>query len=70
MVDWCKWNRENQKNYLIFLKNLQCMFKIKFSENVSVNYALGISVIVFVYNIKFVVTVVFRFLEQFIHWSL
>ncbi|CAH1367362.1 unnamed protein product, partial [Tenebrio molitor] len=41
-LDWHCWNSENKKIYLIFLTNAQKIFKMEFSESVSINYELGV----------------------------
>jgi hypothetical protein len=43
-LDWYCWNSENKKIYLIFLTKAQKIFKMEFSESVSINYELGVSV--------------------------
>ncbi|KAH0819022.1 hypothetical protein GEV33_003769 [Tenebrio molitor] len=44
VANWYCWNSENKKIYLIFLGFMQCDFKIKFSESISLNYELGVSI--------------------------
>ncbi|EFA01417.1 odorant receptor 285 [Tribolium castaneum] len=44
-VDWNRWNLSNQKTYLVFLENTQNHFKIQFSENIALNYELGVSIL-------------------------
>ncbi|KAJ3641274.1 hypothetical protein Zmor_027786 [Zophobas morio] len=43
-VEWCDWNESNKKMYLMLLISLSKPIKIKFSENISVNYELGVQV--------------------------
>jgi hypothetical protein len=43
-LDWYCWNSENKKIYLTFLTNAQKIFKMEFSESLSINYELGVSV--------------------------
>ncbi|KYB25158.1 hypothetical protein TcasGA2_TC031305 [Tribolium castaneum] len=50
-VNWECWNYENRKTFVILLQNTQKCIKIKFSENVSVNYALGVSLGRAVYSV-------------------
>ncbi|RZC33889.1 hypothetical protein BDFB_011840, partial [Asbolus verrucosus] len=42
-LNWYMWNKENKMMYLIILINSFKPFKIKFSENMSVNYELGLN---------------------------
>ncbi|XP_063915849.1 uncharacterized protein LOC135131912 [Zophobas morio] len=44
-VEWYHWNLKNKKNYLFFLMNAKRKFKIKYSENISLNYQLGLKVL-------------------------
>jgi hypothetical protein len=41
---WYTWNKRNRKTFLIMLSNSVAPIKIKFTENVAINYALGMSV--------------------------
>ncbi|CAH1369726.1 unnamed protein product [Tenebrio molitor] len=41
---WYTWNKRNRKTFLIMLSNSVAPIKIKFTENVAVNYALGMSI--------------------------
>ncbi|KAJ3652294.1 hypothetical protein Zmor_018272 [Zophobas morio] len=49
-VDWYHWNQINKKIYLIFLTNASRVFKIKYSENISLNHKLGIEVVKAVFS--------------------
>ena len=40
-VAWYNFNHSNKRSYLIFLLNMMQPWKLKFSENYSVNYELG-----------------------------
>ncbi|EFA01424.1 odorant receptor 294 [Tribolium castaneum] len=51
MVEWYHWNIPNRKLYLIFLINTQEQKGVKFSQNVSVNYKLGVSIAKAVYSL-------------------
>ncbi|KYB25157.1 hypothetical protein TcasGA2_TC031336 [Tribolium castaneum] len=42
-INWESWNKENRKTFIIMLQNSQKGLKIKLSENISVNFALGVS---------------------------
>ncbi|KAJ3664094.1 hypothetical protein Zmor_008290 [Zophobas morio] len=44
-VKWYHWNEANKKLYLMFLQNSLKPFKIKFTENISVNYKMGLEII-------------------------
>ncbi|KAJ3641591.1 hypothetical protein Zmor_028092 [Zophobas morio] len=44
-VEWYHWNLKNKKTYLFFLMNVTRKFKIKYSENISLNYRLGLEVV-------------------------
>ncbi|KAJ3641589.1 hypothetical protein Zmor_028091 [Zophobas morio] len=44
-VEWYHWNSKNKKTYLFFLMHAARKFKIKYSENVSLNYQLGLKVV-------------------------
>ncbi|XP_063906176.1 uncharacterized protein LOC135124886 [Zophobas morio] len=41
-VEWCDWNESNKKMYLMLLIASSKPIKIKFSENISVNYEFGV----------------------------
>ncbi|KAJ3645954.1 hypothetical protein Zmor_023571 [Zophobas morio] len=49
-VEWYNWNQTNKRIYLIFLTNTSKVYKVKFSENISVNYELGLQVLKAVYS--------------------
>ncbi|KAJ3664346.1 hypothetical protein Zmor_008524 [Zophobas morio] len=49
-VDWNYWNYENKFLYLMFLSHAQKTLQIKYSNNMAVNYALGVSIAKFVYS--------------------
>ncbi|XP_044270104.1 uncharacterized protein LOC123014873 [Tribolium madens] len=49
-MDWYCWNIENRKLYIVFLQNTQTIFRLKFSQNVSVNYRLGLSILKAIYS--------------------
>ncbi|EFA01423.1 odorant receptor 293 [Tribolium castaneum] len=51
VLDWYHWNCHNRKLYLIFLQNTQKPYKTQFSQNVSINYELGLSIIKTVYSL-------------------
>ncbi|KAJ3664051.1 hypothetical protein Zmor_008256 [Zophobas morio] len=44
-VKWYHWNESNKRNYLIFLTNAMKPFKLKYSQNVSLNYKLAIELL-------------------------
>ncbi|KAJ3664098.1 hypothetical protein Zmor_008294 [Zophobas morio] len=44
-IKWYHWNDANKKLYLMFLKNSLKPFKIKFTENISVNYRMGVEIL-------------------------
>ncbi|KAJ3644836.1 hypothetical protein Zmor_022538 [Zophobas morio] len=44
-VDWCDWNEANKKMYLMLLINTQKQFKIKYSDNISLNYQMGVEIV-------------------------
>ncbi|KAJ3641592.1 hypothetical protein Zmor_028093 [Zophobas morio] len=44
-VEWYHWNSKNKKTYLFFLMNATRKFKIKYSENISLNYRLGSEIV-------------------------
>ncbi|KAJ3641593.1 hypothetical protein Zmor_028094 [Zophobas morio] len=44
-VEWYHWNLKNKKTYLFFLMNATRKFKIKYSENISLNYRLGLEIV-------------------------
>ncbi|KAJ3641588.1 hypothetical protein Zmor_028090 [Zophobas morio] len=44
-VEWYHWNSKNKKTYLFFLMHATRKFKIKYSENISLNYQLGLKVV-------------------------
>ncbi|KAJ3656994.1 hypothetical protein Zmor_016030 [Zophobas morio] len=50
-LKWYNWNKENKKIYLIMLSNQMVPFKIKFSENIAVNYKLGFKICRTVYSV-------------------
>ena len=43
-VSWYHWNPTNKKIYLIFLTNSSRVYKIKYTENISLNHKLGLQV--------------------------
>ncbi|XP_044270139.1 uncharacterized protein LOC123014901 isoform X2 [Tribolium madens] len=43
-TEWYCWNIQNRKTFALLLQNAQKIFKVQFSENISVNYELGISI--------------------------
>ncbi|KAJ3662043.1 hypothetical protein Zmor_006410 [Zophobas morio] len=44
-VSWYHWNITNKKIYLILLTNSSRVYKIKYTENISLNHKLGLQVI-------------------------
>lgn len=44
LVNWYHWNESNKKNYLTALITSFKIFKIKVSDNISLNYKLGLEV--------------------------
>ncbi|XP_044262678.1 uncharacterized protein LOC123010069 [Tribolium madens] len=42
-VNWESWNKENRNTFIVILQNAQKDLKMKFSEDMSVNFALGVS---------------------------
>lgn len=42
--DWYYWNDKNKKIYLLHLLKSEKPYKLQYSQNVSVNYELGVSV--------------------------
>ncbi|EFA01303.1 odorant receptor 284 [Tribolium castaneum] len=44
-IDWTCWNLANQKTYLIFMQNTKNHVKVQFSENISLNYELGVAML-------------------------
>ncbi|KAJ3664096.1 hypothetical protein Zmor_008292 [Zophobas morio] len=51
-IKWYHWNDTNKKLYLMFLQNSLKPFKIKFTENISVNYKMGIELGLFIYKFE------------------
>ncbi|KAJ3664067.1 hypothetical protein Zmor_008271 [Zophobas morio] len=47
---WYYWNDKNKKIFLMFLLNGEKSFKMQYSENVSVNYELGVSILKSIYS--------------------
>ncbi|KAJ3664329.1 hypothetical protein Zmor_008510 [Zophobas morio] len=43
-VKWYNWNQENKELYLMFLTNTQKPFRLKFSENISMNCRQGVEI--------------------------
>ncbi|XP_044270080.1 uncharacterized protein LOC123014856 [Tribolium madens] len=50
-VRWYNFNRTNKKLYLIFLTNMMKERKIKFTENYSINYQLGLAIVRGIYSV-------------------
>ncbi|EEZ97785.1 odorant receptor 305 [Tribolium castaneum] len=44
-VEWDCWNTRNKNLFVIYLQNSREIFKIRFTENLSVNFLLGISIV-------------------------
>ncbi|CAH1367363.1 unnamed protein product [Tenebrio molitor] len=49
-ADWHCWNSENKKVYLIFLGFARNTFKVKFSDSMSLNYELVVSIFKWIYS--------------------
>ncbi|KAJ3664065.1 hypothetical protein Zmor_008269 [Zophobas morio] len=47
---WYCWNEKNKKIFLMFVLNGRKAFKLQFSQNVSVNYQLGVSILKSVFS--------------------
>lgn len=43
-VNWYNWNENNKKTFLILLTNADQILKFKYSENISLNYIMGLQV--------------------------
>ncbi|EFA04741.1 odorant receptor 330 [Tribolium castaneum] len=54
-VNWYNFNQTNKKLYLTFLMNTMKERKIKFTENYSVNYQLGLAIVRGIYSVISVV---------------
>ncbi|XP_044270077.1 uncharacterized protein LOC123014854 [Tribolium madens] len=50
-IRWYNFNGTNKKLYLIFLTNIMKEHKIKFTENYSINYQLGLAIVRGIYSI-------------------
>nr|XP_015834420.1 PREDICTED: uncharacterized protein LOC107397732 [Tribolium castaneum]XP_015834421.1 PREDICTED: uncharacterized protein LOC107397732 [Tribolium castaneum] len=44
-VKWYTFDENNKRNYIIMLVNTMQPYKLKFSENFSINYSLGVSIV-------------------------
>ncbi|KAJ3664066.1 hypothetical protein Zmor_008270 [Zophobas morio] len=47
---WYYWNDKNKKIFLMLLLNSEKAFKIQFTQNVSINYELGLSIVKSIYS--------------------
>ncbi|XP_015834443.2 uncharacterized protein LOC107397740 [Tribolium castaneum] len=54
-VKWYTFNESNKRSYMLMLLNSMQTYKIKFSENYSINYELGLSIVRGVFSIVSVV---------------
>ncbi|XP_044268544.1 uncharacterized protein LOC123013813 isoform X2 [Tribolium madens] len=54
-ISWYNFNQSNKKLYLIFLINMMRDRKIKFTENYSINYQLGLAIVRGIYSFVSVV---------------